>query len=160
MKKILPLILAAALMLSLTACGGDNGGTNTNSGDNISESNTGESVPTKESLLEEAGEPVSIWDLQNELYENEARARQNYLDKSIIVYGEILEIESDHLIIGNEVMLDAYLSTDELTQVNSGDTVYVVGIISDIQDIEIDWGGVPYSTPHYIMDIGFLTEQP
>ena len=150
------LLLAGALALSLAACGGNAA----NSGNDVSENDTEAVTPTKESLLEEAGDPVSIWDLQNELYENEARVRQNYLDKPIIVYGEILEIESDHLIIGNEVMLDVYLPTDELTQVNSGNTVYVVGIISDIQDIEIDWGGVPYSTPHYIMNTGFLTEQP
>lgn len=67
MKKLLALMLTAALALSLVACGGGGGtgDTNTPSG--------GDSTPTKEELLESATN-VTLGTIGKEIRDNKAKA--------------------------------------------------------------------------------------
>ena len=50
------------------------------------------------------------------------------------------------------------LAVQSLVKIETGKNISVIGIISDIQDIEMDWGGQKYTSPHYIMDIAYLVD--
>ena len=102
MKRLLALILAAVLVLSLVACGG---------GEN--------NVIDEENAIEAT--PVEVYE---DVQENEARALQN----TYKVTGEIDTIESDCCQLDN---LTVYLPTDTLVNLNVGDTITFIGVISD-----------------------------
>lgn len=147
MKKLLALILAAALALSLVACGGgsgagDNKTPSTGNGDTTStdtpsgggeDNETDEPVMTKEEMLQVA-EEVSWSDIQTATAENIARAKQQYCNKVMQLYGRIWSIEEDHIVIGGNganALIDAYLPLEEIVTLELNQYIYVVGKITD-----------------------------
>lgn len=143
MKKIIALLLASLLCFSICACGGDE-------------------KLTEEELLKTAVS-TDIQTLQTAAYENKLKAKEDYCNKSIIISGTVLSVEEDYVVLhdSSKVFLDAYLSVDDLTSISSGDRITVVGIISDIQDKEVSFGGFiepSFTSPHYIMNLGYLVQ--
>ena len=102
MKRLIAFLLAAALSLSLAACGG-----------------SANNVIDEENAIEAT--PVEVYE---DVQENEARALQN----TYKVTGEIDTIESDCCQLDN---LSVYLPTDTLANLNVGDTITFIGVISD-----------------------------
>ncbi len=140
MKKVLALFITIILCFSLCACGEDK-------------------KITKEELISTAIS-TDIMTLQNAVYENRLKAKEDYCNKPILVSGKAMLINEDHVTIcESQICLDAYLPVEDLIKISSGDTITVVGIIRDIQDIEINLGGaMPFNTAHYIMDVGYLVD--
>lgn len=140
-------MLAAALALSLVACGGG-GGTGDNNtpsggnGDTTStdtpsgggeDSETEEPVMTKEEMLQVA-EEVSWTDIQNASVKNIASAKQQYCDKVIQLDGKIWSIEEDHIVIGgtgDKYLVDVYLPLDEIITLENQQIITVVGKTTD-----------------------------
>ena len=141
MKKIITLLLVVLLCFSLCACGK-------------------EKTSTKEELISTATITTDIMTLQSAVYNNKLKATEDYCNKPIIVSGEVLMVEDNYVVIcDSQVCLDAYLPTEDLVKISSNDTITVVGIINDIQDLEMNFGaGMPFNSPHYIMDVGYLVD--
>lgn len=147
MKKLLALMLTAALALSLTSCGGDSGagynntpstgngdttGTDTPNGGGEDSTQATESM-TKEEMLQVA-EEVSWVDIQNASVENIARAKQQYCDKVMQLDGKIWSIEEDHVVIGSSganYLVDVYLPLDEIITLENQQVITVVGKTTD-----------------------------
>ncbi len=129
MKKLLALMLAAALALSLVACGGSGGtgDTNTSSGDT-----TGTDTPsggmTKEEMLEQATE-CSAAEIAGETANNVARATQTYCGKILSIKGIIGEISADYIQIDSNsiVRFKVYLPVDDIANLENGQLVTIVG---------------------------------
>ena len=154
MKKVISLLLALVMCLSLCACGGDN---DTPEATETPTEATEEQL-SKEDLIANAI-TTDITTLQTAVYQNEVKAKQDYCGKPIIVSGKAIRVEDDHVeICDSQVSLDAYLSIDELVKISTQTNITVVGIISDIQDVESNWGGINYTFPHYIMEVAYLIE--
>lgn len=152
MKKTLALLLALVMLLSLVACA-------TKQAPQTTETpTTEEQVMTKDELIEKAIS-VTILDLQNAVYDNKAKARMTYCDIPVAVTGRVLRIEDNYaLICDSQVMLEAYLPLTDLARIATSDRITVVGIITDIQDVEIQHGGMPFTSPHYIMETAYLVD--
>lgn len=140
MKKLLALMLTAALAFSLAACGGA-GNTNTSSGSNGDTQSTGaphggndtiSDITTQldaESAIAETPKHVC-----QDVKENQARAMQNTYLINCVVY----------------TITDTYFSTDyglqiclpieQLAALNKGDTIAIIGKITDVKD-ETDFTG-------------------
>lgn len=165
MKKTITILLALVMVLSLAACGGGSQPTSTPAPAATAEPTpeptpepTEEPKATKEDLLAEA-EKADMVDLQNAVYDNKVKAKQDYCNTPIAVTGKAIKIEDNYVIIcDSQVCLDAYLSIDDLVKIETQNTITVVGIISDITELEMEWGGSNFKSPHYIMDYGYLVD--
>lgn len=128
MKKLLSLMLAAALALSLTACGGNSGtgGTNTSSGgkDNA-----------KEEML--ANAPLlNISEMMQAFNENKIRAEETYLGNDFKIFGFVSEIESEYCDLSStlgSIKFRVYLDKEELKELNSGEGINIVGTIDSFE---------------------------
>lgn len=127
MKKVLALMLALVLILSLVACGGEN------------RNSVEKPSMTKEELLEEA-QDTSIRKMGEDFSNNVSKAKDTYFNKAFKVWGDIFEIGEDYVDIrpSNEFIEDpmyVYLPNEELKELTKGNVIQVVGIITD--DIEV-----------------------
>ena len=124
-KKIIAIVLLLTMCISLTACGGDG--------------------KTKDELLSVA-EELDIVILNEEVNKNFAKAEQNYIGKSVILPGYVSEINSDYCVLDCSVPKDkftsqtahiyAYLPNDELTQLEKGSRISVVGEIGEVTNTQ------------------------
>ena len=147
MKKLLALMLAAALALFLVACGDDSGAGDTNTpstgnGDTSStdtpsdggeDNETEEPAMTKEEMLQVA-EDVSWVDIQNASVENIVKAKQQYCNKVMQLNGKIWSIEQDHIVIGGDAanyLVDVYLPLDEIITLENQQVITVIGKTTD-----------------------------
>ena len=118
MKKLLALMLAAALALSLVACGGggagDNNTPNTGSDDTTSTDTPSDGM-TKEEMLEQATE-CDAAEIAGETANNVARATQTYCGKILSIKGTIGEISADHIQIESNsiVRFKVYLPVEDI----------------------------------------------
>ncbi len=160
MKKLLALMLAAALALSLAACGGgeddaktpgtgngDAAGSdapgNTPSG---SEEAGAQNEPgiTKEELLDVAAD-LNPYAIDYEFQVNSSNPQDKFIGKVFKFDGTVQEIKDGYaIIIPNDspsvsetdtrpkIDVFAYLSSDELSTLSSGGSVSIVGEISDV----------------------------
>lgn len=137
MKKFLALMLAAALALSLVACGGGGGAddTNTPSGGNGDTTSTdtpsgGEDSATsmtKEEMLEQAIE-CTAGEIAVETSNNIAKAKQTYCEQTLSIYGWIFEISTDHITIsGGDTNFEVYLPSEDIVNLESRQYVTIVG---------------------------------
>ena len=119
MKKLLALILAAALALALVACGGDSGAGDTN---------TPSGGMTKEEMLEQATE-CDAAKIAGETANNIARATQTYCGKTLSIKGLIREICADHIQIESNtiVRFKVYLPVEDIANLENGQLVTIVG---------------------------------
>ena len=139
MKKLLSVIMVLALCLSLGACSGGQ--------------------PGKEELLADAIK-TDMMTLQKAAVSNRLKAEQDYCNKPIMVSGKVNSIKEDYVrICDSQVSVRAYLSVDDMVKVESGETITVVGVISDIQDFDETIAGTTWSFASYIMDVAYLVEE-
>ena len=135
MKKALPLILALVLCLTLCACGGEGNSTQT-----TPETTEGTSVASKEEMLASAKEFFSS-EYLNEYKENPVRAEQNYVGQIVKFVGYVEQISADSVEVlpmnavcqfSANCRIKVALSTDEIMQLSTGDTVAIVGEIAEL----------------------------
>lgn len=145
MKKILQLILAATLMLSLAACGGK--GTTSN----------GSNTMSKEEMLEvaEVAEEVEMY---NALFENIVNAKQTYCGKILEVKAPVLTIEEDYIEVGQTVgALIVYLPEEDIINLKPLQWITVVGRTKD--DIQTEtqvMGGTEWERQYFVMEQAYL----
>ena len=163
MKKTLSLILALVLCLSLCACGGGNDTPKTTEA--LTEAPTEapteatEAQLSKEELITNAI-TTDIFTLQSAVYQNKVKAKQDYCNKPIVVTGKAIKVEDDYVVMSEgQVSVYAFLSVDDLVKIKTQTNISVVGIISDIQDEDSNWGGMTFNFPTYIMDLAYLIEE-
>ena len=109
MKKTVALLLTFIMCFSLCACG----------------------KASKEELLKSA-EEVSASRLYDELVENIAKVKEQYVGKNYKVTGYVAYIMEDHVDLGGIGGVRVYLSSDELAKLEQGTYVTVVGEFNDI----------------------------
>ena len=131
MKKVLALLMALVLVLSLAACGGSS-----------------ETSMTKEELLEIA-HPTSIKNISEEADSNIARASSTYVDNTYTVWGCVTEIASDTITLSGygSCYLRAEMTSDEIMNLNTGDRIQIVGTISEITE-----GTISMKNAHFVTD--------
>ena len=144
MKKILQLILAATLMLSLAACGGK--GTTSN----------GSNTMSKEEMLEvaEVAEEVEMY---NALFENIVNAKQTYCGKILEVKAPVLTIEEDYIEVGQTGALIVYLPEEDIINLKPLQWITVVGRTKD--DIQTEtqvMGGTEWERQYFVMEQAYL----
>ena len=110
MKRLIALLLAAVLALSLAACGGGDT-TSDESGDTTGgESNS----MTKEEMLEVAVVADEV-EIGNAIYENIVNAKQAYCGKVLEVSSIISAIDEDSISLGQVgSFLTVYLSEEDI----------------------------------------------
>ena len=155
MKKLLALMLAAALALSLVACGGDG-----EAGDNNTPGG-GDNTPTKEELLESATN-VTIDTIEKEIHDNKLKAEQTYVGNSFIIGGFVRSVESDHCILSLEeyysavtTTIRADLSTDSLVELKRGEWINIVGVIDSLESAPVQH--ITMKTAYFIDNIRIMT---
>ena len=117
MKKLLTVLLAAAMALSLAACGGESA--------------------TAEDLQAQA-EEVNLYDMNNAVMENLAAANETYAGKTVQVSGFIREIAADHCVFAVsphvQFSLHVYLDQETLAGLRKDTKVTVVGTLGEVVD--------------------------
>ena len=127
MKRHMALLLAAALGLTLAACGGEG--------------------MSKEEMLE-AAEPCNFGAIRGAYGENKLNAEETYCGKLYQVTGYVQSIEAEYAVIGaldsplgnsapavgdgKPTSVDVYLSEEELKQLSTNEVVNVVGELTSI----------------------------
>ena len=134
MKKLLALILAAALALSLVACGGDSGAEDTNT------PNSGNTTPTKEEMLESA-ETITITDIYKSVESNKVNANETYIGNIYIISGTVHKIENDYIElyesnISYNATVKVYMSTNDIKELETNSSIEIVGEISVIDFLQ------------------------
>lgn len=151
MKRLLALLLAAVLALSLVACGN-------NESSESKESDT----TTKEELLEVA-EEKSFSDLDTA---NEAKL-DTYVGDIYKISGYISSIESDYLVIQEETPVDGpidaakfcihvYLDTEVLAELDSWENITVVGEITNTGTETMDAFQTDYERLYLDMENAYI----
>lgn len=125
MKKLIALLLAAALALSIVACGNGGSGENTNS-----KTNTNDEV---NELLNNA-EELDLKEMNEEVLNNIASANSTYVGNTYKVAGYITEITGEYCSISSstssQFSIHAYLNEDELAQLDRYEYVTIAGKIA------------------------------
>ena len=127
MKQAISLLLALVLCLSLCACGGGN-----DTPDPTVTNAPEEAVPTKEELLAQAL-AVDYTTINNDSFENLAKAKSLYCNATLKLDGTIYEIKEDHVRIGNGLTwgVSVYLPTEDLIALEKWQRIVVVGNTTD-----------------------------
>lgn len=135
MKKILALMLAAALTLSLVACGGGSGAGDTNTPNDTPSTENGDTTSTdtpgggmtKEEMLEQATE-YTAGEIAGDTGDNIAKAKQTYCEKILSIYGRVSKINTDNITIsGGTADFEVYLPVEDVVNLESGQYVTIVG---------------------------------
>lgn len=135
MKKILLLILTAALMLSLAACGGKS------------------SSMTKEEMLEVA-EVVSVDEVSDAVNSNIVNAKQAYCGKVLEVQSTAFEIEEDRIDIGHFIV---YLPEEDIAKIQKNQRITVVGKTNDDIQTETSMAlGGEVELKNFVMEEAYL----
>ena len=146
MKKARSVFLAALLLLSLTACGGNS---DTNNEESISALEDDAYLNT---LVEEIypsgppdGEGIAVYGLELAKAENEAKFEQNYIGNTYQISGIVFQIESDCFILGYTEFNGAgdlgaiganggirgYLESEDLANLQVLSSITVTGTLED-----------------------------
>lgn len=140
MKKLLSLVLAALMLLSLAACSGKEGNANEATQVPTEASTaepTAEPVKTKDDLMASATE-VSYTELYNMTFEDIAKAKKRFCGTDIIIDGYVRDIEADCAILtiddSGVVLIDVFLPLEELVFLKERQKVTIVGHLDD--DVE------------------------
>ena len=139
MKKLLALMLSAAFLVSLAACGGGSGSM------------------TKEEMLEVA-EVADEVEIGNALFENIANAKQIYCGKVLEVTSLVSAIEEDRVSLSQVgTFLTAYLPEEDIANLQPQQTITVVGITNDnIQTETQIMGGTEWERQYLVMEEAYL----
>ena len=140
MKKIVAILLIVVMCFSFVACG--------------------EKVMTKDEMLAIA-EEYSATDVQNDSIENIVSAKQKYCNKTLLLSGTVREIKETHIELSaaysSNYIIDVYLKTDELTKLQSGQSIQVVGTTTDeIINAKENVAEYTFDYSHYQMTTAYL----
>ena len=119
-----------------------------------------EEALSKEEMLEQA-EEVDANVINNESFENFARAKQNYCNKILKLEGMIQSIGEDHIELGynSTYVVDVYLPIDEIMMLEVGQSVVVVGETTDeIIDSSQNIAEYSFEYFHYQMPAAYLVQ--
>ena len=167
-KKCISLLMAVVLRLSLVACGSNMQTKSEPKGEIQTESSQTETeVETKLSIEEmiAQAEEVKVSAMNNDCMNNVAKAKQTYCNKVIKTSAYVYTVNEDHVVLacskesGAQVCIAAYLSNEDIVNVESSSVITVVGTISTIENRDFNWGGMTVNYPHYVMDIAYLVEE-
>lgn len=131
MKKIFAFLMVL-LLICLTACSrGDISEAESQSVQATEEQAT-IAVLTKDEMLAQAVD-ADATDINNDSFDNLARAKMAYCNKILRLTGTIKSIAEDHIVLGSGSTYEiaVYLPLEELILVDSGQKVAVVGQMSD-----------------------------
>lgn len=160
MKKILTLFLAAALALSLVACGGGNTTPDTQGTQGTQQDDTSappeDTSMTKEEMLEVA-EELTYGDYNAAISENKLRAEETYKGNIYRISATVSKIEAEYciLLLGN-YEIKAHLQKDDLINLNMNERINIVGSIDSI-DPYIEMNDVYYIDNIYETTFEILT---
>ena len=139
MKKRLALMLSAAFLVSLAACGGGSGSM------------------TREEMLEVA-EVADEVEIGTALFGNIANAKQAYCGKVLEVTSLVSAIDEDSVSLGQAgTFLTAYLPEEDIAKLQPQQTITVVGITND--DIQTEtqvMGGTEWERQYLVMEEAYL----
>ncbi len=149
MKKVISLILALVLCLSLCACGGNGTSNNTMS---------------KEDMLA-AAEVVTPSQITQDTNSNIAKAKQLYCGKVLEVTGRVASVKENYVEVGvdskaNGTVIDVYLPIEELVLLASGQKITIVGKTNEeFNEItSSDVMGFEWVKKHFVMPAAYLVE--
>lgn len=130
MKKAISLLLALVLCLSLCACGGGNETPETEAPSETTAPDV--TKLSKEELLTQAL-AVDYTTINNDSFENLAKAKSLYCNATLKLDGTVYEIKEDHVRIGNGLSwgVSVYLPTEELIDLEKWQRIVVVGKTTD-----------------------------
>ena len=153
MKRTITVILILALVVSLVACGNSNN-------DQVIDNPPEQSKMSKEEMLTIA-EEVDTADIFTETNNNQVKAESLYCGKVLKLSGEVVKIERDHIVIlcdgyNFSVLIDVYLSTEEIAMVNNSQIIAVVGNVSKLEEREETWSTGNLTSFYYVMDVAYL----
>ncbi len=135
MKKIIALILAIIMCLSLTACG---------------------SKMSKEEMLEVA---VEIGNYRKELNENQLRAQEKYVGNIYLITGYVSDLTPESIKIDGFTIT---LSEEDIIKLENKQKVTIVGKVDSLEIVENEemLGGSNYNIPepHGIMSNAYVVE--
>ena len=149
MKRKITIILILVLVLSLVGCGNSN-----NQATDI------QSKMSKEEMLAIA-EEVDTADIFTETNNNQVKAESLYCGKTLKLSGEVVKVEKDHIVIlcdgyNFSVLIDVYLSAEEMAMVNNSQIIAVVGNVSKLEEREEAWSTGNLTSFYYVMDVAYL----
>ena len=133
MKKLLALMLAAALALSLVACGGGGAEDNNTTPSTGNGDTTGTDTPsmTKEEMLETA-EDGNISELNHLIAENILSAKQAYCGKVLTFRGNIYGIKEDCITFNHgKGSIIVYLPAEDIVNLKTDQWVTIIGLTND-----------------------------
>lgn len=143
MKRITTILLAAALVLSMAACGGVT-------------AKSGEM--TKEEMLAVA-EELSLSDMREDVDSNKAKASL-YTGNVYSVSAYVAEIETNYVVLGYDgshiTNIRVYLPTDDLISLEEGIKITVVGEMGEynVEEKQVAQHTLPY--PYFNMENAFF----
>lgn len=154
MKRLIALLLAVALSLSLAACGGGGDTTSDGSGDTTGDES---SSMSKEEMLEVATIADEI-EMGNALVENIPNAKKTYCGKVLEVTSIISSINEDSVSLGQVgSFLTVYLPEENIANLQVQQSITVVGMTND--DIQTDTqvvNGTEFEQQHFVMEQAYL----
>ncbi|MBQ8502820.1 MAG: hypothetical protein IJ491_00900 [Clostridia bacterium] len=160
MKKIIALLLAAIMCLSLIACGGNNA---PETNETPTETTAPEEVKMSKDEMLAIAEEYTAGDIQNDSIENIARAKQKYCNKTILLSGTVRNIQEDYIelsaMYSANYIIDVYLSLDELVLLEQGQYITVVGTTTDeIIDASENVAEYTFDYSHYQMPDAYFVK--
>lgn len=115
MKKMVALLLAAVMCLSLAACG-------SNEHTDVPQENETQAQATKDELLAQAKE-VDANDINNACYENLVKAKSDYCNQTLQLTGMIKTFGDNYVeltgVNAAKYLVDVYLPEEELLKLKS-----------------------------------------
>lgn len=150
MKKAITILLTLVMVLSLVACGTQAKTEPTTAQPITTTQEKEQEELTKEELLSEATK-ITISEIAKEYSNNKVRAQNTYKDGIYSMWGMVVDISEDHVVIklsnaSSSFGVNAYLPMDELVSLDKGIAIQVVGRITNID------GLIELKNAHFISD--------
>ena len=161
MKKLLALMLAAALALSLVACGGGGTGDNNTSGGMTKEEMLRESVAITFEDLPGSGNMAKAKQEIGKIYricQTVSNIEEDYCELCPVISGGVVQ-GRDTYTIDEATVVRVYLPQETLAQLHFNDTIAIVGEISDV--IKVERQGFLFlekNTVYYEMKTAFIID--
>ncbi len=158
MKKLICIFLMLAVFLTLCACGGEKAPANSDAAEQPPEVTDAPEAPamSKDEMMAQATE-FSMIDINNDTLSNIAKAKQLYCDKLMLLTGEAITIEADHIELGTyNCRMKVYLPLEELVKLESNQYVTIVGKTSPEIESTSDAEGFPID--YYTMDTAYFVK--
>ena len=161
MKKLLALMLAAALALSLVACGGGGTGDNNTSGGMTKEEMLRESVAITFEDLPGSGNMAKAKQEIGKIYricQTVSNIEEDYCELCPVIFGGV-DQGRDTYTSDEATVVRVYLPQETLAQLHFNDTIAIVGEISDVIKAERhEFLFVEQHTVYYEMKTAFIID--